>query len=262
MQMEQKIQMEFETKLNQTLLHICLSEKYEEDYQMPMLRHNHVEGILEVKGWEVEGKARYSYDVSNLVSMKSFFEKNSLQQAEIEQLVHELLETVEKLQTYMLNPECLVLQPEYIFHGKNRWYFCYFPQMKGNFQAAFHTLSEYFVKTLDYRDTKGIFLAYELHKATLEEHYDLSAIVSEFEKNKEERIEQMEEIEERQNRMDSGNLFSLVEESEEETWKEVTREEKQESIFKKILRKVQLKGWGTWDDLILETDGQGEKSAL
>lgn len=256
--MEQKIQMEFETKLNQTLLHICLSEKYEEDYQMPMLRHNRMVGILEVKGWEMEGRARYSYDVSNLVSMKSFFEKHPLQQAEIEALVHDLLETVEDLQKYMLNPECLVLQPEYIFYGKKRWYFCYFPQMKGNFQSAFHTLSEYFVKTLDYKDTEGIFLAYELHKATLEEHYDLSAIVAEFEKN---RAERMEKIEEKQEQTDCGNLFSLVEESEEEVL-EAWKENKKETLVQKIFGKIQAKGWGTWDDLIMETDRQGEKSAL
>ena len=44
----------------------------------------------------------------------------------------------------------------------------------------FHELTEYFVKMLDYEDTEGIFLAYELHKATLQEHYDLELIMKEY----------------------------------------------------------------------------------
>ena len=41
-------------------------------------------------------------------------------------------------------------------------------------------MTEYFVEKLDYEDEKGITLAYELHKATLEENYDLDAIMQEY----------------------------------------------------------------------------------
>ena len=61
------------------------------------------------------------------------------------------------------------------------------PVQKKKLLQSFHELSEYFVKTLDYEDVEGIFLAYELHKATLQEKYDLKTIMEEYEIHEEER---------------------------------------------------------------------------
>lgn len=38
---------------------------------------------------------------------------------------------------------------------------------------AFHELTEYFVKHLDYKDTEGVFLVSKIHRETLKENYDL-----------------------------------------------------------------------------------------
>ena len=65
------VQAEIETKLNRSCLHLYKEEHYEEDYQMPMLRQNQLDGLLKVEGCEVEGKARYTYEISGLTSMKN-----------------------------------------------------------------------------------------------------------------------------------------------------------------------------------------------
>lgn len=171
---------EFETKLNRSCLHIYKEEHYEEDYQMPMLRQNRLAGILEVEGCEVDGKARYTYEISGLTSMKNMYENASIKKQEIEAVIARILEVTETLQRYMLDPNCLVLKPEYIFYKEGQWFFCYFPGMEEDLCKIFHELTEYFVKMLDYEDTEGIFLAYELHKATLQEHYDLELIMKEY----------------------------------------------------------------------------------
>ncbi len=178
---------EFETKLNRVCLHIYKEEHYEEDYQMPMLRQNRLDGILEVEGCEVDGKARYTYEVSGLTSMKTMYENACIKKQEIEAMINRILEVTEILQRYMLDPNCLVLKPEYIFNKEGRWFFCYFPGMEEDLCQLFHELTEYFVKMLDYEDTEGIFLAYELHKATLQEHYDLELIMKEYKGRESER---------------------------------------------------------------------------
>ncbi len=178
---------EFETKLNRSCLHIYKEERYEEDYQMPMLRQNRLAGILEVEGCEVDGKARYTYEISGLTSMKNMYENASIKKQEIEAVIARILEVTETLQRYMLDPNCLVLKPEYIFYKEGQWFFCYFPGMEEDLCKIFHELTEYFVKMLDYEDTEGIFLAYELHKATLQEHYDLELIMKEYRSREAER---------------------------------------------------------------------------
>lgn len=184
---------EFETKLNRVCLHIYKEEHYEEDYQMPMLRQNRLEGILEVEGCEVGGEARYTYEISGLLSMKTMYENSCIKKKEIETVIARILEVTEILQCYMLNPNCLVLKPEYIFYKEGKWYFCYFPGMEEDLCKLFHELTEYFVKMLDYQDTEGIFLAYELHKATLQEHYDLELIMKEYKSRESERKKMIRE---------------------------------------------------------------------
>lgn len=184
---------EFETKLNRVCLHIYKEEHYEEDYQMPMLRQNRLDGILEVEGCEVDGKARYTYEISGLTSMKTMYENSCIKKQEIEAIINRILEVTEILQRYMLDPNCLALKPEYIFNKEGRWFFCYFPRMEEDLCQLFHELTEYFVKMLDYEDTEGIFLAYELHKATLQEHYDLELIMKEYKGRESERNKMIRE---------------------------------------------------------------------
>lgn len=278
------LQTEYETRLNRVSLHIYVPGGYEEDYQMPMLRRNQIAGILRIEGCEVEGKSRYTYEISGMVSLKSLHEKSAIKKQEILDVVSAILAVSSTLQQYMLNPDCLILKPEYIFYKNEQWFFCYLPGAGENIGEAFHELTEYFVKTLDYEDTEGIFLAYELHKATLQEHYDLEQIMKEYEAHEEERNKAMEEWNDRRGKRENienesyGNIFTLTEEEEEyeapkdhKTYEEYELSRKadiicEENGWKKSWRKaasrIRRKRWGNWNDLIMETDGQEEHSAL
>lgn len=263
-------QAEYEPKLNKMNLHIYLNQEYEEDYQVPMLQQNKIAGLLSVEGCEVEGRSRYTYDTKGMVTMYSMYEKKALQRKEIQQIVEALLKIVEELQKYLLQPDCLILNPKYIFHKEGTWYFCYLPDWEGKLNQSFHELTEYFVKTLDYGDTDGIFLAYELHKATLQEHYDLAEIMGEYELHEEERNKMMEEWKEEHENY--GNVFSLSDEEEEyETTKNSTLYEnyqifpKPDTVreeggawrsWRKAAKRVKSNRWGSWNDLI--TEGEDE----
>lgn len=321
---------EFETKLNRVCLHIYKEEPYEEDYQMPMLRQNRLDGILEVDGCEVEGKARYTYEISGMVSMKSMYENICIKKQEIQNIVTRILEVTETLQKYMLNPNCLVLKPEYIFCKDGQWFFCYFPDMKEDLCRLFHELTEYFVRMLDYEDTEGIFLAYELHKATLQEHYDLDLIMKEYRFHEMERRKtlaekgsgtgQMKKIRKSENSQKenqrknqeankkeehpeerhsenyaiygrkeetcgekdehrgNGNIFYVTEEEDiyekkqnNTIYAEYEPAQAADTIreeggwwksWRKAANGIRRKRWGSWEDLILETDGQEEENGL
>lgn len=81
-------QAEFETKLNRVCLHMYKEEHYKEDYQMPMLRQNELDGILEVEGCEVEGRTRYTYEISGMISMKSMYENTCIKNRKFKTLSH------------------------------------------------------------------------------------------------------------------------------------------------------------------------------
>lgn len=236
-------------KLNKTNLHIYLNQAFEEDYQLPMLGQNQIKGILPVTGCEINGKSRYTYDVRGMASVYSIHENQAIQLDEIEGIVCALLESIEDLEKYMLNADCLILDPEYIFQKEEEWYFCYIPGWKGNLNRAFHQLTEYFVKTLNYEDTKGIFLAYELHKATLQEKYDLKQIIQEYKAHEEQRNQTMEEWKEEK----YGDVFLLAEEDSLPNEPDIIREEGGTwKSWRKAARRLKRNRWGSWNDLIVE----------
>ncbi|MDE7067404.1 MAG: hypothetical protein K2O83_06985, partial [Schaedlerella arabinosiphila] len=221
---------------------------------------------------------------------------------EIEAVIARILEVTDTLQRYMLDPNCLVLKPEYIFHKEGQWFFCYFPGMEEDLCKIFHELTEYFVKMLDYEDTEGIFLAYELHKATLQEHYDLELIMKEYKGRESERKKLImdkpkpagakrenkgtirripappdEDEKEEFSYGSHGNIFSVTDEEEPKSEQSCFTYGKSEELYsanmiceektggwwkswRKAANGIRRKRWGSWDDLILETDGQEEES--
>lgn len=286
------IQAEYETKWNCVYLHFMIDREYEEDYQMPMLRQNDIAGVLRADGCAVEGKSRYTFEVGGLVSMKKMHEKAAMTKQTILDVVSGLLRTIESLQEYLLNPDCLLLEPEYVFYHEGQWKFCYLPGTEGNLGKSFHQLTEYFVKTLDYEDVDGIFLAYELHKATLQEHYDLRQIMEKYRQHETER----KHAEEQRAEQRFGDAFRLTEEeqaekerrekakaekeiSEKENTVHEEEEESEEYIryerhkkspptdvireesgwwgsWRTAAQKIRSRRWGIWDDLIMESDDQ------
>ena len=91
-------QAQFESKLNQSNLHIYLDKPYEEDYQIPMIQKNPIVGILPVKGAALDGRSKYTYQTKGFQTMAVIYEKKPIQQQEIQLLVMELLQIIEKLE--------------------------------------------------------------------------------------------------------------------------------------------------------------------
>ncbi|MEE1086872.1 MAG: DUF6382 domain-containing protein [Schaedlerella sp.] len=263
------MRIEYETNLNHENMHIFTEEPYEEDYQIQMIRQNKIEGVLAVEGCEIEGKSRYTYEISGFASMKKIYEKKVMKKEELKSFVEELLSISDRIQKFLLEPNSLVLDPECIFRKSGKWNFCYLPGKKKEIKQQFHQLSEYFVKTIDYKDTASILLAYELHKASFQEHYNLRQIIEEYEKNGEKREKELKELKRKQKLHE--NIFSLDEDHE----KNVKAKKQGEFVYnptpvsaaihetqgpwqyrvrKKVQRNPLKKRWGIWEDLLAESE--------
>lgn len=251
----------YEKELNRVTLHIDIPRVYEENYQMHMLKENKIPGILGISGCGRDGKTRYSYDVTGLITMKNRFETTTIKKEDMLCFVNYLLDTVNTLRRYMLNPDGLLLYPEFLFYSQESWRFCYVPGRKKSLCRAFHVMTEYFVKKLDYQDTEGIMLAYELHKATLQENYSLEKIIEEYRIHEEKRggniDAQEKDVEFVEENLSQDNVFSLEDEYEPTPDVETLREMGSWwNPLKKTTDRLKKGRWGSWKDLIMETDGQ------
>lgn len=279
----------YEKGLNRVCLYIDVEKEYEEDYQMVMMRKNEIPGLLKVTGYGIEATSRYIYEVTGLVSMAVLFENKTIAKQDIESLIAGILETLEELKKHMLNPGGLVLDPEYIFCKKRKYFFCYLPCAGAELCESFHRITEYFVKKLDYEDEEGIELASELHRATMQDNFDLKQIMEEYRVNHgyveeseyaetEQHAEGYREAVDAEKIMYGENLdsdmaytsdmtFVLDEEpdTKPKEYEKYIREGGVWTAWKKAAHKIsrgKIGKWGNWDDLILETDRQQEKSRL
>ena len=152
---------------------------YKEDYQMRMLKVNHLKGILKVGGRGVNKSSYYDYDVSGKMSMKSMFERSKIGSEDIKMFLRDFKLAVKEVETFLLNIHCILLKPEYIFYEDGNYWFCYYPPAKQDIWEEFHVLTEYFVKQADYQDQEGISMVFLLHQKTMDENYSLEKLAAE-----------------------------------------------------------------------------------
>lgn len=169
----------YKNNLKQAFLIIEGEDSLEQDFQAFMLQGNEIPGLLKTTITYVDQMTNYHYDVSGMTSLQAMHEKTKLSSENIKRLIQSLLHTVKEVQKYMLDGTGILLEPEYIYCQGESYFFCYYPPGKEEPQAAFHKLTEFFVREVDYKDKEGVHLAYTLHKATMEEHYSIEKIMDE-----------------------------------------------------------------------------------
>lgn len=153
------------------------SQEEQEDYQIVMLRENDIDGILKTDVRYMDNQSHYYYDISGKTSFKTLHEKINLSYDVMKRLVENLLQTIQILRKYMLDANCILLEPEFIFCDQDKFYFCYYPTSQANAKEAFHQLTEFFVREVNYKDEDGVHFAYSMHKMTMEENYSIEEIM-------------------------------------------------------------------------------------
>lgn len=283
-----ELKISYEKGWNSTFIHVDTDGPYEENYQMRMLRNNSLPHLADMSGSGRDGMSRYSFRSDGGILLEEKYRSIDLHAQDVLIFTEQLLEAVESLTEYMLNPDRLLLAPELIFAEDNGFRFCYLPvQERENdvtLGEAFHGITEYFVSRLDYRENEGILLVYRLHKETMQKSYDLKKILDDYkqeltectedhgrkEEKREENSRDSEESEEylfnkdRQSNhaLSDGTIFLADEEEDEHIYmprkKGMYLKEKAVSYgpVRKVINRIKTGRWGEWEDLITEIDGQ------
>ncbi len=168
-------------------------EGEQEDYQVIMLKENDIPGILKLDVRYLDNISQYYYDISGKTSFKTLHEKINLSFEDMKRLVGDLLQAIQNLKRYMLDGTCILLEPDYIFQSQEEYFFCYYPSGNADIREAFHRLTEFFVREVNYQDEEGVHFAYTLHKATMEENYSIEEIMKKMVSEEETREEVAEE---------------------------------------------------------------------
>ncbi|MCP1102448.1 hypothetical protein M2454_000944 [Aequitasia blattaphilus] len=226
------------------IITIEAKEIYREDYQIKMIRLNKIEGLLPIRGIGWGTKSQYSYKVNGKVSMGGIYERGKVKAEDINSFAKNVLCLMDDLEKHLLDINKLLFQKDYIFYGRERFYFCYYPPCNREVYEEFHELMEYFVKHIDYNDEIAVEKLHFLYDKTREENYDLEELLKQsigMEKSEEEEIPIQE--------------ISYIDEEEKE--EPVFVREKKASVIcraKKMIKRRKKKKWGDFDDLLLDEE--------
>ena len=147
-------------------------------YQVRMLEGNVIPSVLRCRLQGLDGKVLFYYDITSRQSVASFYEQKKINGEDLRLIFGGFVTVLEELSEYLINPEQLVLAPEYIYldAGKKEIKFCCLPGYDHPVQEQFRELAEYFLPRLDHEDSDAVKLGYGIYRKTLETGFQLENI--------------------------------------------------------------------------------------
>lgn len=147
-------------------------------YQVRMLAGNVIPSILKCRLQNLDGRELFYYDITSRQSISVFYEERKFRGEDLQMIFGGFVRVMEELTEFLMNPEQLVLQPEYIYlEPETRTvYFCCLPGFHREIQGQFRELTEYILPRLDHEDHSAVILGYGIYRKALEPGLQLETV--------------------------------------------------------------------------------------
>lgn len=249
---------EQKTELNRTRLRLKVDGLYTEDYQIRMMQENQISGLIPVKIVGEEEHTIYEYDITGLVSLNQYYRQKKITQEAMHSFLKQIQEVMDATESYLLNPNRLLLEKEYIFCEDGKYSFCYLPQGEEDIGGSFHRLMDAFVQWTDYQDISSVKTAFFLHKETMKENYSLKRIVKKLELLEKEKKECGDKRKEDCETEDTALETDLIQHdwiAHQETGSKILKEtDNLWNPVKRLLQRHKRPKWGEWDGIYIDEE--------
>lgn len=157
-------------------------EEPELPYQINTIRYNKITGLLPIQFFIEDGEYQYFYDISCKKSLSERMKYKKYSIKEVRTIMSDLYCCVQQMEEYLLDVNCLILDPEYIFSENDtlKLQFCFYQDKVETFEKSLERLFDYFLNQLDYQDEKTVLLVYGLYQKSREERTSLSDLMKQF----------------------------------------------------------------------------------
>ena len=167
---------EYKRDMNHNFLILYEDEEIDtSSYQVRMLVGNAIPSVLKCRVQGVDGRFMIYYDITSRQSVAALFEEKKLGCEELRMLFGGFVKVMEEMSEYLLNPGCLVIQPEYMYVDmeKRELFFCYLPGFEEDVRRQFQNLTEYILPKINHEDGNAVMLGYGIYRRALEDSFHL-----------------------------------------------------------------------------------------
>ena len=133
-------------------------------------------GLLRMESRVTEEGREYRYAIDGMKSLELALSTREIEAGEIRSLMHSLYRVSNGLEEYLLEPDCLFLEPGLIYCGREGWRFCCDPSRRADLFGQIQALSRWLLKKCSHGDGETSRLAYELFRVCHEENFSFTQI--------------------------------------------------------------------------------------
>lgn len=122
--------------------------------------------LLPVLPGNEDGKRLYEYEVSGLIRITEFLDESGAGAETVRQLMGSFCRVSAELEEYLLNPDALVLDAEYLFWdpAERVLKFIYLPGSGNDFLRGLRDFTAMLLEQTDYEDREAVLLVYEFYR--------------------------------------------------------------------------------------------------
>ena len=171
--------MEIEYKRELTKSYMCV--KTDQDFlpfEKEILTRSSILGIVPVNTTFADAATVCWYDITGMQAFDHALEMEMMDSQMLTQFLVSLCGTLERLESFLLDPGHLWFSRESIFKNNRdgSFWFCYCPEGKENITEGFQKLMEYLLTKIDHKDQRAVKMAYHIYDQVIKEGYSLIAI--------------------------------------------------------------------------------------
>ena len=171
--------MEIEYKRELTKSYMCV--KTDQDFlpfEKEILTRSSILGIVPVNTTFADAATVCWYDITGMQAFDHALEMEMMDSQMLTQFLVSLCGTLERLESFLLDPRHLWFSRESIFKNNRdgSFWFCYCPEGKENITEGFQKLMEYLLTKIDHKDQRAVKMAYHIYDQVIKEGYSLIAI--------------------------------------------------------------------------------------
>lgn len=220
----------------------CLEASFDE---LLMLKKS-ISGVLPVEKCYMNGAGQYWYNITGKQALDSYCKLKNIGSEIVGKIVLSVCKVLEDMEWNLLDVNCLVLDPEFIFVSNTgqQLFFTLYPENRGDIYAEFSLLLEYLLTKIDHKDLEAVRLGYEIYEISLKESYslwDIKEFVLKNYENQEEDIVQSERLVSEKQEQKEGKA-EFVEFKTKSFAKPFLKERTTDKILKKEDNKKEEKG--------------------
>lgn len=147
-------------------------------FEEQMLVNQNSEYLLHFHPRETDGVRQYCYEITGMMDFVSCVNRRPVSCRVLKGMIQSLLGVCEAVNEYLLDPDCLFLEPDRIYMDVDAggMHFAYIPGYRGDFLQGLRDLSECMLSAADHKDRECVMLVYELYRIVREADFSAASI--------------------------------------------------------------------------------------